>query len=632
MNMADQIVFILEGAHHIEYLPDILKKHHCSFPVIGNFDDTEVMIEKAKELIKEGTKVIISSGGYYNELVRRVDVPVISIVRTWAGIPEAVRQARRISENPAILARTGVFLMAAEQYKAKYRDNIRIEKFFTNEECLIRLNLLKNEGYNTLICGSRGSRLAKPLGFQIIVVPFEEADIEHAIVEAEHVLSYVQTIEQTGSVLKAIQNAVSSPIIATDSSHRITEINNAALNILDKTRSEMAGLRLEDTVLSPVAELENYRTNSAVSSELVTIGKRLMSVSLMPITGSNAMTVITFTPASAGQKDQAKAKSAVYSKGHTANYHFEQIIGNSPAILNAVHTARKYARVDSSILITAPTGCGKEMFAQSIHNSSRRRNMPFVVVNCAALPESLLESTLFGYEKGAYTGAAKEGRQGLFLLADGGTIFLDEISEMPLSLQSRFLRVLQEKEISPLGSERVIPVNVRILAATNRNLYEMTENGTFRKDLFFRLAILEMSIPPLSERTEDIPMLARHFLYTHSCDLSLPCPEIDDEAMNYLKTLAFPGNVRQLENFIERLLVLHEGEQPIGISQIHEAVSVPYFIPENTETEAGLQENAREIIIRALRQADGSRKDAAEILNISTATLWRRMKKYNIRL
>ena len=630
--MADKIVFILEGAHHLQYFPDVLKKFHCTYPVIGNFDDTEIMIEKAKELIKEGTKVIISSGGYYNELVRRVSIPVIQIIRTWAGIPEAVSRARRLSEKPAIIARNGVFLMASEQYKSKYNDNIRIERFDKNEECIEKLYQLKKENYQVLICGSRGSRLAEPLGFQIIVVPFEEADIEHSIIEANHVLSYLETIEQTGSILKAIQNSVSSPIIATDSMRRITEINNAALNILHETRANMTGKQLDETILAPVAELENYRTNSAVSSMLVTIGKQLMTVSLMPITGDNPMTVITFYPAVNNPEAEQKKKTVIHDKGHMADYRFDQIIGDSPAMLNAIRTAKKYARVDSSILISAPTGCGKEMFAQSIHNSSRRRNMPFVVVNCAALPESLLESILFGYEKGAFTGAAKEGRQGLFLLADGGTIFLDEISEMPLSLQSRFLRVLQEKKISPVGSDRVIPVDVRILAATNKNLYEMTEKGTFREDLFYRIAILELTIPPLSSRKDDIPALSRHFLFTHSQSLSLPCPEIENEALDFIETLPFPGNVRQLENLIERLLVLHEGEQPISAAQVRSALSGTYQESQKQANNIDLSEEERIKIIQALRKTNGSRKEAADILDMSTTTLWRRMQKYNIHL
>ncbi len=630
--MSDKIVFILEGAHHLQYFPEVLEKFNCTFPLIGDFDDTEIMIEKAKELIREGTKVIISSGGYYNELVRRVNIPIVPITRTWAGIPEAVSRARRLSDKPAIIARNGVFLIASEQYKSKYNDNIRIERFDKNEECIKILQQLKEENYQVLICGSRGARLAQPMGFRIIVVPFEEQDIEHAIREANHVLSYLETIEQTGSILKAIQNSVSSPIIATDSGHRITEINNAALNILHETRANLTGKKLDDTVLAPVAELENYQTNSAVSSLLVTIGKQLMSVSLMPITGDNPMTVITFSPAMHSHAAEEKKKAVIRDKGHLANYHFDQIIGDSPAMLEAIRTAKKYARVDSSILITAPTGCGKEMFAQSIHNSSRRRSMPFVVVNCAALPESLLESTLFGYEKGAFTGAAKEGRQGLFLLADGGTIFLDEISEMPLSLQSRFLRVLQEKEISPLGSDRVIPVDVRILAATNKNLYEMTEKGTFREDLFYRIAILELTIPPLSKRKDDIPTLSRHFLFTHSQALSLPCPEIDDEAMDYIETLPFLGNVRQLENLIERLLVLHEGEQPINAAQVRSAFSRSYQEAEQQMQNIELPEEERLKIIQTLRKTNGSRKEAAEIMGMSTTTLWRRMQKYNIRL
>ncbi len=628
--MNEKIVFIIEGKHHLEYLPAMLKKHRCFYAVTGGFSDEKTMVAKAQEMIEEGTKVIISSGGYYNVLVRSVDVPIVQVTRTWAGIPQAVAEARKISERTAILAKTGVFQIAGEQYRAKHADDIRIEQFTEDEECVRKLKMLKEEGYEALVCGSRGSRLAEEMGFQVITVPFEEADVVHAVEEAEHVLSYLETIERTGSMLKTIQNSVSSAIIATDASHHITEINNAALNMLAESRSRLSGKKLEDTDLAPVAELENYQTNSAASGLLVTIRNTLMSVSLIPVSGNNEMTVITLEKTSGKHADEKKRESR--DKGHRAAYHFEQIVGSSPALMNAVNTARKYARVDSSILISAPTGCGKEMFAQSIHNASRRRNMPFVVVNCAALPESLLESILFGYEKGAYTGAAKEGRQGLFLLADGGTVFLDEISEMPLTLQSRFLRVLQEKEITPLGSDRVIPVDVRVLAATNRNLYEMVEKGSFRNDLFFRLAVLELSIPSLNERREDIPQLVRHFLYTHAQTLSLPCPEIEKEALDYMETLEFPGNVRQLENFVERLLVLHEGNRPVDILLIKAAASGFQTAQIREEEEEDREEIERKEIMEALRRTKGSRHDAAELLGISTTTLWRKIRKYGIRL
>lgn len=190
-----------------------------------------------------------------------------------------------------------------------------------------------------------------------------------------------------------------------------------------------------------------------------------------------------------------------------AKYHFSDILGHSPAVQKAIRLAQYYSGTDETILIFGESGTGKELFAQSIHNASRRRQSPFVAVNCAAIPDTLIESELFGYEEGAFTGARKGGKQGLFQTADNGTIFLDEIGDIPLSLQSRLLRVLEEREVMPVGSTSVIPIDVRVICATNRNLNEMVRQGTFREDLYYRLKILPLVIPPLRERVEDIPEL-----------------------------------------------------------------------------------------------------------------------------
>ena len=271
------------------------------------------------------------------------------------------------------------------------------------------------------------------------------------------------------------------------------------------------------------------------------------------------------------------------------------------------------------------------MFAQSIYNASRRRNGPFVVVNCAALPENLLESSLFGYEKGAFTGAAREGRQGSFLTAHGGTIFLDEVSEMPLSLQARFLRVLQEKEIVPLGSDDVIPVDVRVLAATNRNMQELIASGAFRRDLYYRLAVLQLSVPNLNERKEDIPVLVKQFLYQRSNDLHLPCPEITDEALQYLQTLDYSGNIRQLQNITERMLVLQSDVGPISLD-LAQSVTLDEAarITKKEEPAVYSRKNEKEELIRVLELCHQNRAKAAEMLGISTVTLWRKLKKHGL--
>ncbi len=310
----------------------------------------------------------------------------------------------------------------------------------------------------------------------------------------------------------------------------------------------------------------------------------------------------------------------IYSKGHVARFSFQDIHGKSPALLHAIAIAKKQARVDSTILISGETGVGKELFAQSIHRASNRADGPFVAVNCAALPENLLESELFGYVEGAFTGARRKGKSGLFELAHHGTIFLDEISEIPYGLQGRLLRVLQEREVIRLGYDRVIPIDVRVLCATNRNLRKLVEEGKFRSDLFWRLNVLSLSIPSLRERHSEILSLVRHFLLTASKSRAAEI-SFTAEAQHFLEQYTWPGNVREVNNFCERLLAVNsEGviDEPLvkSILEYREESTVPLKFSDHDAD-----------IRRALVQSGGSISQAAEILGIHRATLWRRLKR-----
>jgi transcriptional regulator with PAS, ATPase and Fis domain len=303
-----------------------------------------------------------------------------------------------------------------------------------------------------------------------------------------------------------------------------------------------------------------------------------------------------------------------------AKFTFGDICGGNPVFTRAIDLARQYARVDSTVLIHGETGVGKELFAQSIHRASSRGSGPFVAVNCAALPETLLESELFGYVEGAFTGARRKGKPGLFELAHHGTIFLDEISEIPLSLQGRLLRVLQERQVIRLGHDRVIPIDVRVLCATNRDLKGLVEEGRFRGDLYWRLNVLNLFIAPLRDRRSDILPLARLFLGTLS-------PEgrngitFTEEAIRFLTRYRWPGNVRELRNFCERLAVGHthsvvdEEFVKLAMEYRDEATPVPTKPLDAEEIE------------HALNVAEGKIGKAARLLGIHRATLWRRRRR-----
>jgi len=306
------------------------------------------------------------------------------------------------------------------------------------------------------------------------------------------------------------------------------------------------------------------------------------------------------------------------------------IIGRSRAMQEVIRRAELVAGTKSTVLITGETGTGKELVARAIHDRSAQRDMPLIKVNCAAIPETLLESELFGHVRGAFTGATTT-KKGKFGLADGGTIFLDEIGTMNPTLQSKLLRVLQEREIEPLGSERTEKIDVRVIAATNRDLRQMVADGKFQEDLFYRLNVIPIEIPPLRERRDDILALIEHFVRKHAQRIGRRVDKIDDGVLAGLQQYDWPGNVRELENTIERAVVLAAG--PAITAQ---AVSVIGAVTQQTTglPSLRLRQNIewveRETIRRALESAGGVKKDAAETMGISQRALSYYLAKYRL--
>ena len=282
--------------------------------------------------------------------------------------------------------------------------------------------------------------------------------------------------------------------------------------------------------------------------------------------------IATFQETARIEKMEVAIRKKTYAQGHVAHFTFDQIIGASEAITDAIEVAKDYAKSPFSVLILGETGTGKEAFAQSIHNASRHADGPFVAINCAALPAQILESELFGYVGGAFTGASREGKPGLFEVAHNGTVFLDEIGEMDYANQGRLLRFLQEKTIRRLGSERNIPVNVRIVAATNQNLDELVAQKTFREDLFYRLHIYPVTLPPLRERMEDVPDLVKRFVARFAAEEGKRVRSVSADAMRLLSEYKWPGNVRQLENTVFRAVVL-AGSDEIGVAEFPQIAS-----------------------------------------------------------
>jgi len=301
------------------------------------------------------------------------------------------------------------------------------------------------------------------------------------------------------------------------------------------------------------------------------------------------------------------------------------MIGESPAMRAVFQDIHKVAPTTASVLILGESGTGKELVARAIHSHSPRRDAPFVTVNCAAIPENLVESELFGHVKGAYTGA-EQARMGLIQSADGGTLFLDEIAELPLSIQARLLRVLQDGELRRVGSEKTLRVDVRILAATNRDLQQMVDEGDFRSDLFFRLHVVELRLPPLRERGDDLLLLANHLLRKTCSRLNRPCMQFAPEAIESLKTYHWPGNVRELENAIERAAILSDNELVTAAS-----LGIPTSSPalsREADDSLSLEDYFRKFVLE--HQNSMTETELAQQLGISRKTLWQKRQRLGI--
>ena len=371
--------------------------------------------------------------------------------------------------------------------------------------------------------------------------------------------------------------------------------------------------------------------------------KTRVSVSCRPVIANKEISgaVICLSDITLIQNLESQIRRKLSERGLKARYTFDDILHESGTM---IETARRYAATDSNVIIVGETGTGKELFAQSIHNSSRRKNGPFVAINCAALPENLLESELFGYVEGAFTGTSRGGKMGLFEQAHGGTLFLDEVEEISLSTQSKLLRTLQEKQVRRIGDNKVIDIDVRILSATNKSITRLSEEGGFRKDLMYRLDVLRLFLPPLRQRERDVEFLFCHLLGKLCQDMGVKAPVTEPEALELLYQYPFMGNIRELGNIAERALVLGDG----SILTKEELSRALY--PRDLE-EAGMEERKTETkesgtactafpadplrpeqerILEALERCGGSRVRAAGLLGMDRSTLWRKMKKYNL--
>lgn len=591
-------------------------------------------LKLAEELSKQGAKIfmsrkgtaaLISKSGYnvarinttLNDYLRHLDLMKqhegkIAIVEYTEFVPELLKLCKYLGLEGTLIYGYG----NGEEYK------IRVEEAI-------------NSGADIFMGG--GAQLpeeARRLGIPYTVVENTRESINLALDVAEQLLR-VQKREETEKKHYKIQlekyttvvNYTHDAIISVDEKGIIAVVNTEVMKILNLTDS-CVGENIMEVV--PALEFELLRKNKKREiNKVIKINGTPISINKIPINVNEVFegAVYVIQNIKDIQNSERKIRLQLYKKGHIAKYDFDNIIGDSLSIRRAKDIAKIYANTASSILISGETGTGKELFAQSIHNNSPRKKGPFVAINCASLPKDLLSSELFGYEEGAFTGAVKGGKAGIFEIAHGGTIFLDEIGEIPQETQIQLLRVLQEREVRRLGSDIVIPVDVRVICATNKDLAKEVKENRFRMDLFYRINILKLTIPPLREREEDIPLIVEHFLKQSH--------EENSNIKEYMETLyskmlgyPWPGNVRELLGIAERIAILLENNfsMDIDLNMILENFNYNSLSIENNTVE----HQQKNDIITALKNNCYQKGKAAEALGISRSKLWRLMNKFDI--
>ncbi|MDK2799219.1 MAG: hypothetical protein PWP27_1618 [Clostridiales bacterium] len=631
---------------------EIFEKHNQNIykPEYENEDyELEIIMAPGSIELKNmkfNSDVIVARGGIAYHLRQRENfVPVVELPVAGNDLIHALYESKQRfgCKEVAIIGPTNM-IMGAEGLSHIVGMDIKTFMLANESDIEEIVSRVVAQGIHTIIGGVKTCAYGSALGANTVFIKSGSESIWQAITEAKRVAYISRREQEKAQRYKTIIDYAYEGVIAIDNQNRISVFNAAAQKTLSINAENAVGKNIENII--PNSKFRDLLSSDRKHlDEIIQYNDIQLAINKVPIIlkGENVGDVLTFQDITRIQEMEGKIREKIYTRGHIAKHTFKDIIGESQKIKMAIQTAKKFSQVDSNILIVGETGTGKELFAQSIHNYSPRKRGPFVAVNCAALPENLLESELFGYVEGAFTGAVKGGKPGFFELAHKGTIFLDEISEISPKLQGRLLRVLQEKEIRRIGHDRVIPVDVRVISATNKDLNMLVQMGKFREDLYYRLDVLKISLPPLRERKEDISFIVHSFIKKHQQYFGKEDIHITNEAVEALRSYDWPGNIRQLNNICERLVVLSQSDI-IDKKNVEDVLSnnnsnTELFISSSASDFSSdsnysyikeLKEIERNKIKDALEKAGYNKSRAAKRLGINRTTLWRRMKELNI--
>lgn len=605
----ESILFVAPSQKIADTAKYVISEMKLSIPVI--VANNKTALQATEDFPK--VSVLISRGGTADDLKVLPEKTIVEINTSFTDILMVIEKAlhegyRRI----AIVTKDNII------------DNIETDFNFLGAKIQVRpchndaeigkwVKILEEDGAEYIIGCKLALEAASACGLQHAYIESGEISIRKAIQEAKNIVYSKGVAELQLERMNAVINNIQEGVV-----------------ILDREQKPIFSNKIANEILSGESE-PDWRHNilrkmaGFDKEKIVEIGDNRILLKSIPLEVYNQYKndVWIFEEISRIEKTERKIRLSMYNKGFYAKWHFEDIITASPMMKHVVITARKFALANSNILIYGDTGTGKEGLAQSIHNASTRANQPFISVNCASLPPNLIESELFGYAEGAFTGARKSGKRGLFELAHKGTIFLDEIGEMPLDVQSRLLRVLQEREIMRIGDDKIMPLDIRVICATNKDLLKLSQTGKFRFDLYYRINVLKLQLPSLKKRREDILPIFYHYLKKYHTDQS-NIPYLDAKSEKCLLEYAWPGNIRELKNIAE-VLAFESGN--INAAQVAEILEPSTQVQQEGicfSTDLSLKEMEREILRHLLKEHTA--EEVCAKMGISRVTLWRKTK------
>lgn len=619
MKMLKKILFVATYDGMQELAQQVAKQRGCKMEIATG--ELYEAVKNVQACDMTDKVVIISRGGTARLLRKHFGQPVVEIEVNAYDILRAMYKYKDCSV--AVIGADNV-ISGAKVLEEVMGMGIHYYPFTFEEEIEQIVDMIRNENIDIVVGDTVAVRIAKSKGLAVELIESGKESVVEAFDKAEKICAAILQEREKNSRVNAIVENLSEGIIVTDQHSRIILFNHVAEHLFQTSKQDVLNTDIS-RILPDINTRSILKSKHGISRQIMNVNDKFLVASSFPIWVDDECKGVTITceDVTEIQELEQKIRRTLSKKGLVAKHHFKDIIGVSPKIREVVSLSQKFATVDSTVLIYGESGTGKELFAQSIHNHSNRKNGPFIAINCASLPSGLLESTLFGYVDGAFAGTKKGGEKGVFELAHNGTLFLDEITELDLTIQSRILRALQEREVMRLGGDSIIPVNVRIVAASNKMLLHAVNSDKFRKDLYYRINVLNINIPPLREHTEDIPLLAKYFINKYCWKYGIPPLSMDEGVLCRLCGYSWPGNVRQLENIIQKIVLLSENGffREEDLERLNLDEQEPDEQSSQIEYHGTLDEITRGIIMRVFQEEGFNKTKTAQRLGITRVTL-----------